>query len=245
MPEAAVERMLPNSREAEQSLLGSVLRENRVIDDVQASGVVVDDFYHDAHRKIFALAGALRAGGKPVEMVTLAERLRDAKQIEDIGGYPYLAELWDMVPTAAHALRYAEIIRDKSMLRALIGGATEILRDAYDAAGPSTQLVEDAQAKMFAIGQLGAGSEAVDMVQAMRDTYQRIDQRAMGELAGYVPTGFAGLDRIIGGLQNGELTILAARPSAGKTALATSLAYQIAGAGRVPSLFVSLEQSPV
>lgn len=239
------ERLLPNATEAERGLLGAVLRHNSALDDAQAAGIVADDFYHDASRKIFTAMSALHEAGKPIDLVTMAESLKAAGQVEDIGGFVYLAKLWDDEPTAAHAVYYAEIIRDKARMRALLGAATEIGRSVYDNASSAAQLIEEAERKIFSISSLRLAGESVDMVQAMRDTYNRIDKRCDGESVDFIQTGFRDLDELIGGLQHGELIIIAARPGAGKTSLATSLAYRIAGVGKKPALFVSLEQSRV
>src|SRR5438552_7898512 len=150
------ERLPPHSRDAERSVLGSMLRDNGVIGDViqilQRGG---EDFYADAHQKIYQALVALYDKHNPADLVTLAEHLREQKHIEDIGGYAYLGELWDAAPTAANAEYYGRIVRDKSIVRSLIHASNEILRDAYDQGQPADEMLEGAERKIFDIAQLG------------------------------------------------------------------------------------------
>src|SRR5262249_13240697 len=129
------ERLPPQSREAERCVLGSMLRDNGVIGDV-VQIIRADNFYLDAHQKIFQAILSLYDKGHPVDLVMLAEVLKEQKHIEDIGGYSYLGELWDAAPTAANAEYYARIVRDRAIVRSLIHASTEILRDSYDQIQP-------------------------------------------------------------------------------------------------------------
>src|SRR5262249_47591211 len=154
--------------------------------------------------------------------VTLAENLKEQKQIEDIGGYAYLAELWDAAPTAANAEFYARIVRDKALVRSLIHSSTEVLRDAYDQAMPADEMLEEAERKIFDIPQMGVTGQFYTLHEALAEAYDRIDTRHQHDqmsISG-LSTGFADLDEKTAGLQNSELIIVAARPSVGKTALA-------------------------
>src|SRR2546428_7474622 len=135
------DRLPPQSRDAERCVLGSMLRDNGVIGDVLQI-VRQENFYQDAHRKIFNGVVTLYDRGHPVDLVMLAELLKEQKQIEDVGGYSYFAELWDAAPTAANAGHYARIVRDKAVARYLIHASTEILRDAYDQVMPARERVE-------------------------------------------------------------------------------------------------------
>src|SRR5262245_46391605 len=126
----APDRLPPHSRDAERSVLGSMLRDNQVIPDV-INLVRPDHFYADAHQKICQAIYDLFDRGQAIDLVLLAEVLKERKQIEDVGNYGYLGELWDAAPTAANAEYYARIVRDKAMVRGLIHASTEILRDAY------------------------------------------------------------------------------------------------------------------
>src|SRR4051812_23351220 len=148
------DRLPPQNRDAERSVLGSILRENAVLDDV-VQIVRTANFYTDAHQKIFEACIKLRDRGDAIDLVTLAEYLKDQRQIEDIGNYPYLHDLWDAIPTAANAVFHARIVRDKALVRNLIHASTEILRDSYDQAMPANELLEGAERKIFDIAQMG------------------------------------------------------------------------------------------
>ncbi|MFN4261719.1 MAG: replicative DNA helicase [Gemmataceae bacterium] len=240
------ERLPPQSRDAERCVLGSILRENSVIGDVLQI-IRPDNFYSDAHQKIFQGMITLYDRGHPVDLVMLAELLKEQKHIDDIGGYAYLGELWDAAPTAANAEYYARIVRDKAIVRHLIHASTEILRDSYDQAQPADQLLEGAERKILDIAQLGVTGQTVTLQEALQEAYDRIDTRTQKEhlsISG-LPTGFIDLDEKTAGLQNSELIIIAARPSVGKTAMALNIVRHIAVDAKQPVFFVSLEQSRV
>src|SRR6516225_1153402 len=244
----AADRLPPQNRDAERSVLGSMLRDNGIIGDVvqilQRAG---EDFYTDAHQKIFTAIVALYDKHHPADLVTLAEHLKEQKQIEDVGGYPYLAELWDAAPTAANAEYYARIVRDKSIVRSLMHASDEILRDAYDQAQPADEMLEAAERKIFDIAQLGVTGQTYTLEQALAEAYDRIDMRSARDplsISG-LATGFVDLDEKTAGLQNSELVIVAARPSVGKTAFALNLARHISVEEKQPVFFVSLEQSRI
>src|SRR5262249_39671085 len=242
------ERLPPHNRDAERSVLGSMLRDNGVIGDVvqilQRTG---EDFYSDAHQKIYQAIVALYDKHHPADLVTLAEYLREQKQVEDVGGYPYFAELWDAAPTAANAEYYSRIVRDKSIVRNLIHASNEILRDAYDQAQPADEMLEQAERKIFDIAQMGITGQTYTLEQALAEAYDRIDTRHARDpmsISG-LATGFVDLHEQPAGLQNSELIIVAARPSVGKTAYALTLARHVAVEEKQPVFFVSLEQSRI
>jgi replicative DNA helicase len=241
-----IDRLPPQSREAERSVLGSLLRDNGVIGDVLQI-IRTENFYLDAHQKIFQAITGLYDKGHPIDLVTLAESLQQQKHIEDVGGYAYLAELWDAAPTAANAEYYARIIRDKALVRHLIHASTEILRDAYDQSQPADELLEGAERKILDIAQLGITGQTITLQDALREAYDRIDTRTTKDqmsISG-LATGYLDLDEITAGLQNSELIIVAARPSVGKTAYALNLARHISVEEKAPVFFVSLEQSRI
>ena len=245
-PGGGVERLPPQSREAERCVLGSMLRDNGVIGDVLQI-LREDNFYADAHQRIFRAIVALYDRGHPVDLVVLAEALKEQKQIEDVGGYAYLGELWDAAPTAANAEYYARIVRDKAIVRNLVHAGNEILRDAYDQAMPAEEMLEGAERKILDIAQLGITGQTYTLGDALKEAYDRIDIRQQHDqlsISG-LPTGFLDLDNLTAGLQNSELIILAARPSVGKTAMALSLARHVIVEERQPVFFVSLEQSRI
>jgi replicative DNA helicase len=245
VPEGA-ERLPPQSEEAERSVLGSMLRDNAVISDV-VNIVRAESFYSDAHQKIYQAVVSLYDKGHPVDTVFLAEELKQRGQIEDIGNYGYLGELWDAAPTAANAEYYARIVRDRALVRNLIHVSTEILRDAYDNAQPAEELLNTAERKVFEVAQMGVTGQTYTLEQAIDVAFDRIDKRHTGDhvdLSG-LPTGYTDLDEITAGLQNSEMIIIAARPSVGKTSFALNIARNIVVEGKQPSFFVSLEQSRI
>ena len=246
-PEApGAERLPPQSLDAERCVLGSMLRDNGVIGDVLQI-VREENFYLDAHRKIYKGVIALYDRGHPADLVMLAELLKEQKQIDDIGGYSYLGELWDAAPTAANAEYYARIVRDKAIVRHLIHAGTEILRDSYDQIMPADELLEAAERKVLDIAQMGITGQTYTLEEALREAYDRIDTRHTQDqwsISG-LPTGFVDLDEKTAGLQNSELIVVAARPSVGKTAFALNLARHIAVEDDRPVFFVSLEQSRI
>jgi replicative DNA helicase len=242
----ATQRLPPQSREAERSVLGSMLRDNAVIGDVLQI-IREENFYLDAHQKVFNGVVTLYDKGHPVDSVTLAELLKERKQVEDVGGYGYLGELWDAAPTAANAEYYARIVRDKAIVRHLIHASTEILRDGYDQVLPADELLEQAERKILDIAEMGITGQTATLEEALRLAYDRIDARhERGEYSiSGLPTGFIDLDEKTAGLQNSELIIVAARPSVGKTAFAVNIVRHIAVEDSKPVFFVSLEQSRI
>jgi replicative DNA helicase len=241
------DRLPPQSRDAERSVLGSMLRDNAVINDV-LQVLHAENFYFDAHQKIFQATVDTYNDGHPVDLVILAEKLRQNKHLEDVGDITYLAELWDVAPTAANAEYYARIVRDKAITRNLIHASTEILRDAYDQGQPADELLGNAERKILDIAEKGVAGNTSTLQEALHDAYTRIDQR-MGRadpnaISG-VPTGFVDLDQLTAGFQNSELIILAARPSVGKTAFALNIVRHIAVEEQLPVFFVSLEQTRI
>ena len=244
------DRLPPFNRDAERSVLGSMLRLNDVIDDV-VQVVQVEHFYSDPHQKIFDAIRTLwsdkgdkKRGG--VDLVTLAEHLGRQKLIEDVGGYKYLAELWEAAPTAANAVHYAEIVRDKGMVRGLIHAGTEILRDAYDQAMPADELVAGAEKKILDIAERGVTGKTYALQDVLKEAYDLIDERVQkggAQAVTGLPTGFLDLDEKTAGMQNSELTILAARPAVGKTAFAVNVVRHVAVEAGGGVYFVSLEMS--
>jgi len=246
MASDAQSRTLPQSFESERSVLGSMLRDNSVIGDI-VQIINHENFYTDAHQKIFKAMVALYEEGKPVDTVVLAEYLKQQDQIEDIGGYGVLAELWDAAPTAANAIHYSHIVRDRSIVRSLIHVGTDILRDAYDQILPADELLHQATGKMLEVADKGITGKVYGMGDVLAEAFDRIDQRharGASSISG-ISTGFSDLDEITAGLQNSEMVIIAARPSVGKTAFALNLVRNIAVDEKTPVLFCSLEQSRV
>jgi replicative DNA helicase len=242
---AGPDRLPPQSPEAERSVLGSMLRDNAVIGDLVLV-VRAENFYSDAHQKIFQAISDLYVKNHPVDLVVLAEELKQRGQIEDVGGYRYLAELWEATPTAANAVYHARIVRDRAQVRNLIHATTDILRDAYDQVQPADDLVEAAERRIMEIAQAGIIGQTYTLAEALHTAFVRIDAVHSGDTKSSVlQTGFTDLDEITAGLHANELVIVAARPSVGKTSFALGLVRNIVMGGKDAVFFVSLEQSRV
>jgi len=234
-------RLPPQNKEAEMSVLGAMLRANHVIDIVSPL-LIAEHFYLDAHQKVFGALLAMRAAGQAADMVTLTERLAIDGKLEDVGGAPYIYRLLDESPTASNATHYAEIVREKSVLRNLIHIATEVLRDAYNQSAPADELLQDLEKKIFALAQTGAIAEPRHISEIIPVVFERIDARRQGNIVAGVSTGFPDLDAAMGGLHNSEVTVIGARPSVGKTALGLALAANAIKDGR-GVLLSSIEQA--
>ncbi len=246
MSDIPADRLPPQSREAERGVIGSVLRDNQALNEVQTI-IRTENFYFDAHQKIFQAITDLSNEGKPFDLVILHEVLKQRKQLDDVGGVPYLADLWDAAPTAANAEYYARIVRDKAILRNLIHASTELLRDAYDNVIPPDELLGMAERKVLEIAEKGTTGETHTLEATLKDAFERIDVRAGKpnlDVSG-VPTGFADIDNLTAGLQNNELIIMAARPSVGKTAFALNVVRHCVVEERLPIFFVSLEMARI
>ncbi len=231
----------PQNRDAERALLGGLLRDPDTLPDVLAV-VRPEALYFDAHARIFAALVDLAGRNAPIDLVTVHSELQRRGHVEDTGGAPYLAELWETVPTGANAVYHAKLVRDAFQLRGLIHAAHEILRDAHEPTGPAEELIAAAERKLFALGAaLGTDTEPRRVGEVARESLAAIDGRiAAGESLAGLSTGYPDLDAVTGGLRGGELIVLGARPSVGKTALSLSVADRVAEAGN-PVLFFSLE----
>lgn len=234
-------RVPPHSPEAERAVLGSILLDPRVLDDV-AVVLVPDDFYVDAHRRIYARLLEMHAANRTIDLMLLVEELRRHGEFEAVGGSAYLAEIAQSVAVASHAMYYAEVVRNHSFVRALIQAGTDIVRDAFDLSLEPREIINRAEEKILAIRDRRSPGDAVPISDVLFEAFQMIDRRMQGEATG-VPTGFTDLDKLTGGLHDSELIILAARPSMGKTALATNIAEHVSVDAGLTTLFVSLEMS--
>lgn len=239
-----IDRQLPQNLDAEKSVLGSILLLPEVADEV-ALIVQANDFYGDANRTIYEHLLAMHDGGKSIDPMLLVESLRRSEQYEAIGGAAYLAEIGQMVPTAAHAEYYAHIVAEKAVLRSLIHAGTDIVHDAFDPLLDYREAMSRAEQRIFGILEGRGSGEVRGINDVLHDSLERIDARLDREHAfGGLETGFDDFDQLTGGLHNSELIILAARPSMGKTALAMNIAEHVATIGK-SVLFVSLEMSAI
>lgn len=240
-----LDRAPPCDVSAEMGVLGSILLMPDVCDELTLV-LRADDFYDDAHRKLYHHIVQMIDAGKKIDPTLLVDQLKTANDYELIGGSGYLAKLANSVPNAAHALYYAEIVRSKATFRKLIEAGTSILRDAYDGACEAKDLISQAEQRVFRIQDDRSSQTADSIGELLTRSMERIDARLRGvHTDGGVDTFFTKYDEMCGGLHNGELVILAARPSMGKTAFALNVAENVSLQGNVPVLFVSLEMSGI
>ena len=237
-------RIPPHSIESESSVLGGLLLDNNAWDRV--GDLLHDgDFYRYEHRLIFAAISALVNATKPADVITVFEHLQSQGKAEEIGGLGYLNSLAQYVPSAGNIRRYAEIVRERSILRKLVSASDEIATNAFNPKGrPVAQIVDEAEQKIFNIGEEGSrmkqGFQGMDtLVVALLDRVQEMADNP-NDVTG-VPTGFYDLDRETAGFQAGDLIVLAARPSMGKTALAINIAEHVALNEGLPVAVFSME----
>src|SRR5882724_1405025 len=211
-------RQIPWRNEAEQAVLGAMLLDQ---DAALKAAELLDDtmFYREGHRLLFRSMIALTERGDVIDPVTLRDELVRRGDLDRAGGMEYLGGLIDVVPTAANVEYHAKIVRDKAVLRRLIEAATAIIQDAYEGRSTSIEVLDNAEHRVFQVAQFRRAEEFVRLKELIWPTMERIEQlhTSQGALTG-VGTGFTDLDRLTAGFQRGDLVIVAARPSMGKTA---------------------------
>jgi len=243
--EVARLRIPPHSIEAEQSVIGGLLIDNSAWD--RAGDLLTDgDFYRYEHRLIYAAIGGLMNASKPADVITVFEQLQSLGKAEDCGGLSYLNALEQSVPSAANLRRYAEIVRERAVLRKLVAASDEIATAAFNPQGrPVPQILDEAESKIFKIGEEGSRSRqgfiSMDtLVVQLIDRVNELHENGAEEVTG-VRTGFYDMDKMTAGLQAGDLIVLAARPSMGKTAFALNIAEHVAVNEGLPVVVFSME----
>lgn len=234
------DKMPPNAYEAECALLGSMILDSEVIGEVVQIVSGEADFYKGSHGAVYKSLVDLYDKAEPVDLVHLKQRLEDQDQLESIGGLEYLVELVEAVPSALSAPYYAKMVSDKAVLRGLIGSATDILHKAYHTSEAVNNQVDIAEQAIFNLRQNGGSNEATLLKQLLEEALDRIDTHDGRSITG-VETGYYEFDEMTSGLQNGEMLVLAARPSMGKTALALNIAEHISVVNKQPVAVFSLE----
>ncbi len=237
-------RVPPHSIEAESSVLGGLLLDNGAWDRV-GDLLVENDFYRYEHKLIYAAIGALINASKPADVITVNEQLQNQGKAEEMGGLGYLNSLAQYVPSASNIRRYAEIVRERSILRKLVSASDEIATNAFNPQGKAIdRILDEAEQKIFNIGEEGSrmkqGFQSMDtLVVELLDRVQEMADNP-NDITG-VPTGFYDLDRMTSGLQPGDMVVLAARPSMGKTAFAINIAEHVALNEGLPVAVFSME----
>ncbi|MGG1659172.1 replicative DNA helicase [Brevibacillus sp. NRS-1366] len=241
MSDLFLDRVPPQNKEAEQSVLGAVFLSKEAL--ITAIEILrPEDFYKTAHQRIFQTMVDLYEKGEPVDLVTVTAELQDHKLLDEVGGVTYITEIASSVPTAANIEYYAKIVEEKSLLRRLIHTATKIANDGYSREDDVTEIIADAEKYIMEIGQNRNSGGFQPIRDVLLETYERIEilSQRRGDITG-IPSGYTDLDKMTAGFQRSDLIILAARPSVGKTAFALNVAQNVAARANETVAIFSLE----
>jgi replicative DNA helicase len=232
------DRLPPHSIEAEMCLVASMMLDKEIVG--QAVQIVDREaFYQADHQIIFDVLVKLYEQNRPIDAVIVREELVKRQLLEEVGGSAYLAAILNSVPSAAHGAHYAGIVREKALLRQLIAASNDILRDAYAPHEQSELILDKAEKRIFDIAQKKVGKAVQHMEEVLHEVFEMIENRGQRG----IETGFFELDDMMNGLQNGEMIIVAARPSMGKTAFAMNVIEHVAADSILPCAVFSLEMS--
>jgi len=233
----------PQNIEAEESLISAILIDNNTLLDV-IEILAPEDFYRTAHQKIYAAITDLFDKAEPIDLVTLANKLKEKGKLEEIGSASYLARLVDTVPLAVNAQHYAKIVHDKAALRRLIEKANAIVKRCFEERGNADDVIDFAESAIFEISEKKSQQAFYPLSKIILGNIETLEEnQGNRSLVTGVPTGFSRLDNLTSGFQNSDLIILAARPSMGKTALALNIARNAAVDANIPVAVFSLEMS--
>jgi len=236
-------KLPPQNMEAEQSVLGGILIENEAVNKVMEI-LNGEDFYRDAHRKIFNALITLSERDEPADLITLTNELRKTNQLDSVGGASYVASLIDSVPTAANIEYYAKIVKEKAILRKLIETSTNIITQSYEDRGDVESFLDEAERAIFEISERRVKPSFYSIRDIVKESFKTIERLfEKKEFVTGVPSGFKELDRLTAGFHASDLIIVAGRPSMGKTALCLNLAQYAAIEKRIPVAIFSLEMS--
>lgn len=238
-----LERGMPASIEAERSILGAILLDNLAYNEA-AETLKSDDFYLDSHRRLFQRVMDLMETGRPVDIITLTEELSKKKEVESVGGVAYISSLTDGLPRRPSIAQYVRIVRDKALLRALIGACSAAMARAADQADPAEEIIDAAESAIFQISENRIGQGFLGIPEIVKQSFGSVDALyERGQRITGLETYYEKLDEMTSGLQPSDLIIIAARPSMGKTAFAINIAENAAvRGGKVVGVF-SLEMS--
>jgi replicative DNA helicase len=232
------ERLPPHSIEAEMCLLASMMLDKEMIGQV-VQIVDREGFYQADHQILFDILVKLYEQNRPVDTIILRDELMKRQLLDEIGGTAYLAQLLSTVPSSAHGAYYAGIVREKHLLRQLIGASNDILRDAYAPHEKADLVLDKAEKKIFEIAQKKVGNSMSSLGDVAMEVYEMLEEKGRRG----IETSFFELDDMLNGLQNGEMIIVAARPSMGKTAFAMNVIEHVAADSKLPCAVFSLEMS--
>ena len=243
MEDASLIRKPPHNLDAEQSILGAIMLENTAIDRALET-IIPDDFYKDAHRRIFLSMVDLSESGEAIDIITLPDALKKDDALDKVGGVAYLTTLVNTVPNAANIKYHCKIIREKAILRSLIHSATDIITQGYDESRDVDDFLDEAEKTIFEIAEKKIKPSFHSMKDVIKDSFDMVEKLyARKEMITGVPTGFKDLDELTAGLQPSDLIIVAGRPSMGKTALCLTMAVNAALKNDVAVALFSLEMS--
>lgn len=233
----------PQNTDAEASLLGALLIDSDAIVKV-ADTISPDDFYDPKNQRIYEAVVQLYEKHSPIDVLTLSDQLKSTGFLDFVDGAPRLTELTNYVPTASHVEQYADIVRQKALRRRLIKASQDIISLGYDEARNLRELIEEAESRLFDVSQHHLKQNITSLETILSESFDRLDElhKDKGKIRG-IPTGYKDLDAVLAGLQRSDLSILAARPSMGKTALALNIAHNVALGANQPVLIFSLEMS--
>ncbi|WP_146550448.1 replicative DNA helicase [Rummeliibacillus suwonensis] len=227
MNDPQLDRVPPHNQEAEQAVIGAIFLEPQAL--ITASEILIpEDFYRSAHQKIFQTMLRLSDQGKAIDVITVTEELSSHNELEDVGGISYITEIANAVPTAANVGHYAQIVSEKALLRRLIRVATKIVEDGYTREDEVDTLLSEAESRVMEVANRKNAGDFKHVKDVLVETYANVEhlQNRKGDITG-IPTGFRDLDRLTAGFQRGDLIIVAARPSVGKTAFALNVAQAV------------------
>ena len=230
--------------EAEQAVLGAMLISEDAVNEALEL-LEAEDFYRAAHQSVYRAMREVYDAGQPIDVVTVAAALRTRDDaLEQVGGADYLADLAAAMPTALHVNQYAQIVREKALMRRIIATATDIAEEGYSQEQPAADVLADAEKKILELSQFQKTRDFTHISDVLETTFERIEQlfASDGSITG-VPTGYSELDRMTSGFQKSDLIIVAARPSVGKTAFALNVSQNVAVRSGVPVAIFSLEMS--
>lgn len=238
-----IQRIPPNSLEAEQSVLGAMLLDKEAI-STATELISGEDFYREAHKEIFEAVVEIFDKGEPVDLITLTEKLKTRNTLDAVGGILYLTNLMSAVPTTHNVKYYAKIIEDKSLLRRLIKSSNEVMSQCYEGSEDVALIIDQAEKKVFDISLNRSTQGFIHIKKILNSNFDKIEELYLnkGSITG-IPTGFKDLDDMLSGLQNSDFVLVAARPSMGKTAFMMNIVQHAAVRGNVTAAVFSLEMS--